>query len=78
MSLVLDGFEGLLDAQEEAFGERMKATVGAVTDKDALVEELTYDEIIAAGGVGESGGFRIQMRKSDFVLTPTQIIFRKS
>lgn len=73
MSAVLDGFEQLLNAQEEAFGTRLTATVGAVANKDAIVEEITYDEIIAAGGVGESGGFRIQMRVSDFATKPAQL-----
>lgn len=72
MSVITDCFDLLLDAQEEACGERLKATVGAVADKDAIVEEITYDEVVAAGGVGESGGYRLQVRKSDFATKPAQ------
>lgn len=72
MSAITAGFDALLDAQEAACGERLLATVGAVANKDAIVEEITYDEIVAAGGIGESGGFRIQMRKSDFATKPAK------
>lgn len=72
MSEITDAFDELLDAQEEATGERLKASVGAVVDKDAVIEELTFDEIVAAGGTAENGGFKLQMRKSDFPTRPPE------
>jgi hypothetical protein len=62
----LEAFEELLDAQEEVLDERLTVTVGDVENKDAIVEKLTFDDIVAAGGVAEKGGFRLQVRESDF------------
>lgn len=69
MSDVLDAFEVTLDAQEAFVGERLKATVGSVTNQDALVGEITRDALAVAGGRADTGGFTLQMLRSLFPAT---------
>jgi hypothetical protein len=71
MSDFTDAFGDLLDCQAEVVGSRPTATIGTVT-AEAFVEKLTYDEVIVAGGVAESGGFRLMMRVSDFPSKPSR------
>lgn len=70
MSRITDNFERALDSQERAVGERLTATVGAVT-ADALVPEIPNDLSPGAGGMFETQTVEIQMRKSDFGTPPS-------
>lgn len=56
-------FGALLNVQETVFGERKKATVSGL-EVDAIIGELTFDEILVAGGIAENGGFEIQVAAS--------------
>ena len=71
MSAFTDAFNELLTCQIEATGETRTATVGAVT-ASAFVERLSYDEIVVAGGVAESKGYKLMMRVSDFATRPAK------
>lgn len=66
MSQILDAFEELLDAQEEACGQRITATIGGVSDKDCIPTQGNSDLIAVDGGSAIGGGYTLQMRKSDF------------
>lgn len=56
-------FSALLNVQEQVFDERKKARV-AGTDVDAVIGELSFDEILVAGGIAENGGFEVQIASS--------------
>ncbi len=62
-------FEELLDVQTETTGTSPQVKVGQVT-AEAFIEKLTYDEVVVAGGVAESGGFKVMMKVSDFTAKP--------
>lgn len=73
MSAITDAFDELLDAQEEALGVRVNATVtGYATDKDCIPTADNSDLFQLGGGSGISGGYSVQMRKSDFNGVPTK------
>lgn len=73
MSAITEAFDDLLDAQEEALGVRVKAAVGAfAVDKDCIPTDDTSDLFQIDGGSGISGGYSVQMRKSDFNGVPTK------
>jgi len=61
----------LFAAQTESIGSTTQATVGAVT-ANAVVSELDFDAIIAEGGIGESGGYELQMLVSAFGSRPVK------
>lgn len=48
----------LLDANDEVCGSPQTAKVAGKTVR-CVIEEITLDEILIAGGVAESGGFRL-------------------
>lgn len=60
MSILTDAFQHALDARERAVGIREKVNLNG-TDLDALVETITFDDVVLAGGTGESGGYRAQI-----------------
>ncbi len=73
MSALLDAFDELLDAQEEALGVRVKATVGTfAVAMDCIPTSDNSDLFQLDGGSGISGGYSLQMRKSDFNGVPTK------
>ncbi len=42
------------------------------TSKRAIISELTMDEVLAAGGTAENGGYNIQMLATDFAQPPAK------
>lgn len=68
MSNTTDAWEELYTAQTEAVGE-IRATVNG-TNARAIITEVALDEIFAAGGLAEGGGFTLQMLASDFAVEP--------
>jgi hypothetical protein len=40
--------------------------------KRAIIEDMTTEEMLVAGGNAESGGFRAKCRKADFASQPEQ------
>lgn len=71
MSDLSDAFDELLDANDDATGIPQFAIVNGKKVR-AIIEEMTNDEIMIAGGVAESGGFRVMVRKADFAWRPQQ------
>lgn len=69
MAILQKAFSNLLNAKERVVGEREKVTVDGV-DKDALVEIISVEEVLLAGGVGEAGGFKCQIAVSEFEERP--------
>jgi hypothetical protein len=61
----------LFDANDEACGTPQFVFVDG-KKKRAIIEEITTEEIIVAGGNAESGGFRAKCRKAEFAEQPTQ------
>ena len=73
MSPILRAFESLLNAQEKACGERVKASVGSVLSKDVLIGNNAVQQTLIDAGLSDSGTIDLQMRKSDFPSPPTQL-----
>jgi hypothetical protein len=71
VSNLSDAFDQLLDACDEASGSPQFAIVNGRKVR-AIIEEITSDEIMMAGGIAESGGFRVQVRWADFAQKPEQ------
>lgn len=61
-------FTELLACQTETIGA-LRATIDG-TNAAAFVQKLTYDDIVVAGGIAESGGFKLLMRSTDFPTKP--------
>lgn len=64
-----DAFADLLDAQDEARGRTVRITVNGVPYR-GIMADITSDEIAAAGGIAESGGFKCQILVSAFNVAP--------
>lgn len=60
MSILSDAFQHMLDSRERVVGVREKVNLNGV-DLDALVDVITFDEKVIAGGTAESGGYRCQI-----------------
>lgn len=69
MSNFDDAFKDLLDAHDAELGEPQLAKVGKKNHR-AIIEEITSDEIAIAGGLAESGGYRITVSKHGFARRP--------
>lgn len=50
--------DSLLDANDEVCGKPQTARIAGKPVR-CIIEEITTDEILIAGGVAESGGFRL-------------------
>ncbi len=48
------------------------ATVGTNAGKRAIISKLTQDEILAAGGTAENGGWNLQMLATDLGALPAK------
>lgn len=68
MTRMAEAFESLLEAQGRAIGPR-RVRIGRQI-YDAIIDELGGEQIFAAGGEAESGGFRAQIAKSLFAARP--------
>ncbi len=66
-----DSLIELLDANDEACGTPQFVIIEG-KKKRAIIEAVTTDEIIVAGGNAESGGFRARCRKAEFSEQPRQ------
>lgn len=62
-------WEALYRANTAANGAQT-AAIGPQTAKRAIVSEMTMDEILAAGGTAENGGYNVQMLAQDFQSVP--------
>lgn len=60
MSILSNAFQHTLNARERVVGVREKVNLNGV-DVDALVDVITFDEKVIAGGTAESGGYRAQI-----------------
>jgi hypothetical protein len=60
MSVLSNAFQNMLNARERVVGTREKVNLNGV-DRDALVEIITFDEMVIAGGTAEGGGYRAQI-----------------
>lgn len=69
MSLMEDCFSRTIAAKGRVCGEQESINIGGV-DYDALVDILTATEVMVAGGTGKAGGFKAQVRISDFSAEP--------
>lgn len=72
MSEFADAWTALRAECEDASAVSQKVTI-AGTEYDAIIGETTYDEIVAPGGDGESGGYSVQVRKDDFTAIPEKL-----
>lgn len=61
-----DAFEELLDAQEEAHGERITVKIGG-NPVDAIIENQIIDPVHLMGGDGDSGGFTARCPVARFI-----------
>lgn len=60
-----------LYAANKAVNGDQRAAVGAVSNQGrAIISELTMDEILAAGGTAQNGGYNVQMLAIDFSAAP--------
>lgn len=64
-----NAFDELYAVFAETRGDTPQANF-AGTLVDAIWSELTADDTYVHGGTGESGGFNVMVRKSDFVTPP--------
>lgn len=64
-------FEATLTANAAHHGAQQQVTI-ADTAYDAIVEEITADEVVVLGGTGERGGFRAHCRAADFSSQPAK------
>lgn len=69
VSIVTDSWVMLYNQATIQLGEARLASVNGITGR-AIVGEMNADEIFAAGGLAESGGFKLQMLASDFSIQP--------
>lgn len=60
--------EAMAVASEQALGFP-PVLIGGIK-RDAIVSEMTYDEVFAVGGIAETGGFTAIVRASDFPAGP--------
>jgi hypothetical protein len=66
-------FRQLYTRQTYATGTAVVATIGNVaTSKPAIITELDADEQIIDGGMGDEGGYTLEMLISDFSGTPAK------
>lgn len=72
MSAILDAFEEMLNAQEEAFGYRVLASVGSTVNKDCIPTDIPSNHSPVAGGNAEVATMQLQMRVSDFSTPPRE------
>lgn len=73
MSNTTDAWKDLYDAQTDAVGQKLTATVGNVIGR-AIFHQNALDQILAPGGLAEAGGFEFQMLAEDFAQTPDKFI----
>jgi len=57
--------------QTRTLGVDIRAGVGAVKNKKALMSAVADDDATAFGGILQRGGFMLQMKAEDFPLPPT-------
>ena len=61
------------DAAAEAFAEMAESvTVNAVA-KNAIVSDLSSDEVVIHGGESNKGGMRVACQKADFASAPEDL-----
>ena len=64
-------FDALYSCQTRTIGVAILATVGTfAVNKPAILHTVTSDDIVLLGGTGEKGGYRLQMKATDFVSAP--------
>lgn len=61
----------LQDVNDETCGKPQYVLIEG-KKKRAILEDITTEEIIVAGGNAESGGFRAKCRKAEFAVQPEQ------
>jgi hypothetical protein len=71
MSEFTDAFSELLEVQEES-DQAYTATI-AGTSCPVVLDEAQFDEIIAAGGEGEAGGFKLMVKASALPSRPAHL-----
>lgn len=76
-SAAIRAWEALYRAQTYQVGSAYRATVGSVTGR-AIISELNADEIFAAGGTAQAGGYSLQMLVSDFDKDPEKLVTKVS
>ncbi len=66
-------FADLIAVQTEVLGAAILATVGAfAVNKPALISEVDMDAEFVEGGIGQGGGFTLEMLITDFSSQPTK------
>ena len=60
MSILSNSFDQLLSSYHAARGATIKVWIEGNT-YDCIDSELTYDEVVMRGGIGERGGFRVDV-----------------
>lgn len=60
MSILSDALQRMFNSRERVVGVREKVNLNGV-DRDALVEVISFDDAVIAGGVAEAGGYRAQI-----------------
>jgi hypothetical protein len=74
-TLTQSAWRELYAVQTEVIGVAIVATVGAVaSSKPAIISETSLDNQIISGGVGEGGGFELQMLESDLSAAPAEAV----
>ena len=64
-SPVIEAFREAQAVYEDAIGDTCEATIGATTGIKAIIEEITADEIIVAGGKSDKGAAKIRVAVVD-------------
>lgn len=71
MALFAEAFDELWDAQTEALGIEIRATIAPyTTDAKAILGEVDADMQIISGGIADAGGYEVQIKASDFTGEP--------
>lgn len=76
MGEVSDDHAAAIAQQFESFSEAALGNPTPTIDGDdvsAIVENLEFDEIVVAGGIGERGGFRIMVALADLPVKPDEM-----
>jgi len=72
-SELAQAFDELLDVNDAACGKPQFVRIEGIKHR-AIVESIATDEMILIGGFADRGGFRAQVRKSDFGERPEENI----
>ena len=68
MSEITDAFSDLMESQSDVVGVQTANFDG--TSVEVIAEAMDYDDVCVAGGVAESGGYKLMCLSSAFTARP--------